>query len=573
MGILGKIWKSRWWLLITILLLVGINWLASVYHTRLDFTNEKRFTLSASTKKMLQKLDDVVEVKVFLKGDFPSGFKKLANSTEETLQEFKEVAGNRLKYSFVNPDEEVEGTNVKWGDTLGAMGLYPINLKSQLKAGEQQQLVYPVALVRYKENVIPVRLYNGIPNIGRQEINSAEAMMEFQLANGIYKLSEQQKPMVAYSIGNGEPPIGSYITYDLVENVLRPNYNLFSFNLNTQPLIPDTFKLLLVVKPTQPFSEEEKLKIDQFVMRGGKLLMFIDKLDAEMDSLRIKNEVIAYDRGLGLDDLLFKYGVRINNDLVMDLQADKLPFDVNGNGQYEFLSWNYFPVFASKSNHPINKNLGFVSGKFVNSIDTVEADGVNKAILLSSSANARTISTPALISGKENVNAPEDEKFKHADIPVAVLLEGKFTSMFRNRLSQAFNDSLEKYGAMYQSQNINSNKMIIVADGDMVLNTVVKNEPLGMGMNPFTYGSQYEYRFANKDFLQNCLDYLIDQSGLSEAKAKDYTLRLLDSKKLAKEKTTWQLLNIAAPVLLVILFAFIFQWIRKRKYRSATGTI
>lgn len=573
MGILGKIWKSRWWLLITILLLVGINWLASVYHTRLDFTNEKRFTLSASTKKMLQKLDDVVEVKVFLKGDFPSGFKKLANSTEETLQEFKEVAGNRLKYSFVNPDEEVEGTNVKWGDTLGAMGLYPINLKSQLKAGEQQQLVYPVALVRYKENVIPVRLYNGIPNIGRQEINSAEAMMEFQLANGIYKLSEQQKPMVAYSIGNGEPPIGSYITYDLVENVLRPNYNLFSFNLNTQPLIPDTFKLLLVVKPTQPFSEEEKLKIDQFVMRGGKLLMFIDKLDAEMDSLRIKNEVIAYDRGLGLDDLLFKYGVRINNDLVMDLQADKLPFDVNGNGQYEFLSWNYFPVFASKSNHPINKNLGFVSGKFVNSIDTVEADGVNKTILLSSSANARTISTPALISGKENVNAPEDEKFKHADIPVAVLLEGKFTSMFRNRLSQAFNDSLEKYGAMYQSQNINSNKMIIVADGDMVLNTVVKNEPLGMGMNPFTYGSQYEYRFANKDFLQNCLDYLIDQSGLSEAKAKDYTLRLLDSKKLAKEKTTWQLLNIAAPVLLVILFAFIFQWIRKRKYRSATGTI
>ena len=294
--------------------------------------------------------------------------------------------------------------------------------------------------------------------------------------------------------------------------------------------------------------------------------MFVDKLNAEMDSLRIKNEVIAYDRGLELNDLLFKYGVRINSDLVMDLQSDRLPFDVNGNGQFEFLSWNYFPVFVSKSDHPINKNLGFISGKFVNSIDTVEADGIKKTVLLSSSSNARKISAPALISGKENVNAPEDEKFKTADIPVAVLLEGRFSSMFRNRLSQAMTDSLEKYGDDFQPQNITADKMIIVSDGDMVLNSVSKNEPMPMGMNPFTYGSQYEYRFSNKDFLQNCLDYLINESGLSEAKEKDYTLRLLDTKKLAAQKTNWQLINIIGPIIVVILFAFIFQWIRKRKY-------
>jgi len=571
MNFISKIWKSRLWLLITIIILLGINWLASVWHTRIDLTNEKRFTLSNPTKKLLKKLDDVVEIKVFLKGEFPSGFKKLANSTNETLQEFKELAGNKLQYSFVSPDENMDGTAVKWGDTLSGMGLYPINLKSQLKAGEQQQLIYPVALVRYKEKVLPVKLYNGIPNIGRQEINSAEALMEYQLADAIYKLSETQKPMIAYSIGNGEPPLRSYITYDLLENVLRPDYNFFTFNLNTEPLIPDTFKLLMIVKPSQPFTDIEKLKIDQFVMHGGRLLMFVDKLNAEMDSLRIKNEVIAYDRGLGLDDILFKYGVRINNDLVMDLQSDKLPFDVNGNGQYEFLSWNYFPVFASKSNHAVNKNLGFVSGKFVNSIDTVEAEGIKKTIILSSSSNARKISAPALISGKENVNAPEDEKFKTADIPSGVLLEGKFTSMYKNRLSKEMSDSLERYGEEFLTQDINNNKMIIVADGDMVLNSVVKNEPIAMGMNPFTYDSQYEYRFANKDFLQNCLDYLVDQSGLSEAKAKDYTLRLLDTKKLAVEKTNWQLINIAAPVLLVILFAFIFQWIRRRKYSSKTN--
>ena len=561
-----KIWKSKLWLLITVAVLVAINWLASLYHTRIDFTNEKRFTLSKSTKKILRKLDDVIEVKVFLKGDFPSGFKRLANSTNEILQEFKEVADNKLKYSFVSPDDEMEGTSVKWGDTLSALGLYPFNLKSQLKEGEKQQLVYPVALVRYQEKVIPVRLYNGIPNIGYKEINGAEATMEYEIANAIYKLTNDAKPMLAYSIGNGEPPIGSYLTYDLIENVIRPDYNLFTFNLNTQPIIPDTFKVLLIVKPTKPFNEEEKFKIDQFVMRGGKVLLFMDKLNAEMDSLRIKNEVIAYDRGLELSDLLFKYGARVNSDLVMDLQSDRLPFDVNGNGQFEFLIWNYFPVFASTSNHAINKNIGFVSGKFVNSIDSVEAEGIKKTFLLSTSPNSRTIATPALISGNENVNAPKDDKFNKASIPVAVLLEGKFQSLFSNRLSQAFNDSLLKYGAIFLPKCINDNKIIVVADGDIPLNSIQKNEPLPMGMNPFTYGSQYQYQFANKDFLQNCLDYLINSSGLSEAKAKDYTLRLLDKKKVEAEKTTWQLINIIVPVLLVFLFAVLYQFIRKRKY-------
>ncbi len=566
MGLVNKIGKTKTWLPLTIILLIAINWLASLYHTRLDLTNEKRFTLSKPTKKILKGLDEVVQVDVFLKGDFPSGFKKLANSSNEMLAEFKEIAGSKLQYNFISPEEDVPGASVKWGDTLSALGLYPFNLKSQLKEGEKQQLVYPVALMHYKDRTVPVRLYNGIPNISREEINSAEALMEFELANGIYKLTNEAKPMVAYSIGNGEPPVGSYVTYDLVENVLRPDYNLFTFNLNTQALIPDTFKVLMIVKPAMAFTDEEKLKIDQFVMRGGKVMFFIDKLNAEMDSLRIKNEVIAYDRGLELNDLLFKYGVRINSDLVMDLQSDRLPFDVNGNGQFEFLTWNYFPVFGSASNHAINKNIGYVAGRFVNSVDTVEAEGIKKTFLLNSSANSRIISTPALISGNENVNAPKDEKFNKSNIPVAVLLEGKFQSLFKNRLSAAFNDSLAKYGAVFLPQCINENKMIVVADGDVVLNSVQKNEPLPMGVNPFTYGSQYQYQFANRDFLQNCLDYLINSSGLAEAKAKDYTLRLLDKKRVDGERTNWQLINIAIPVVLVILFALLYQFVRKRKY-------
>jgi ABC-2 type transport system permease protein len=561
-----KSFINKLWLPLTIAAIVVINWLAASFHTRIDFTNEKRFTLSAPAKKILKGLDDVVEIDVFLKGDFPSGFKKLANSTGEVLNEFKEIAGRKLQYNFVNPDDVMDGTAVKWSDTLSAAGLYPINLKSQIKAGEQQQLVFPFALVHYKGGTIPVNLYAGNKTfISPSELNSAEALMEYKFADAISKLSQPNKPMIAYSVGNGEPT--GINTYDLVENTLRRDYNLFTLNLKTQPVIDDTFKVLMIIKPTQPYTEEEKLKIDQFVMRGGKLLIFQDKLEAELDSLKsMTNQVVAYDRNLELGDLLFKYGARINADLIMDLQCDFLPFVVNGSEQMDFLHWNYFPLFETKSNHPINKNLALVAGKFVNSIDTVEAAGIKKTILLSTSPNSKTIATPALISGKENVNAPEDEKFKKANIPVAVLLEGKFTSMFNNRLSQALADTLKSYNSPFVNQSLTDTKVIVVADGDMVLNAVSQNEPLPMGVNPYTYGTQYQYQFANREFLQNCLDDLINASGLAEAKAKDYTLRLLDSKKINAQRTTWQLVNIAIPVALVCLFALVYQWRRKTKY-------
>ncbi len=567
MGLLNKIGKSKGWFVITIAVLVAINWLASMYHTRIDFTNEKRFTLSSPTKKVLQKLDDVVQVDVFLKGHFPSGFKKLAISTNDILSEFKEIAGIKLQYRFIAPEQTVDDTNVLWSDSLSALGFFPINLTSQIKEGQQQQNIYPVAFVHYKDKVLPVMLYQGKTKaITYPEINSAEAMMEFNFISAIDKLLQKEKPVIGYTVGNGEPT--GYAVEDLVKNTLQQDYQFYTINPNTQPAIPKEFKVLFIVKPSAAFSDDAKLKLDQYVMNGGKIIFFIDKLNAELDSLQTnKGEVVAYDRGLQLNDLLFRYGVRINADLVMDLQCDFLPFDVSGNGQFELLPWNYFPVFETQSNHIINKNLGFVSGRFVNSIDTVESEGIKKTILLSSSSNARSIATPALISVLENVNAPESEKFKKPNIPVAVLLEGKFQSLFSNRLSQAMSDSLQSMDAVFMSQCIADNKMIIVADGDIVLNSVVKgNQAIPMGMNPFTFGSQREFAFANKDFLQNCLDYLINTSNLSEAKAKDYTLRLLDKKKVEAQKSFWQLINILAPVIVVILFALVYQFVRKRKY-------
>ena len=562
---MAKVFNGRFWLPVLLIILILLNWAASQFHVRVDLTNEKRFTLSSATKKLLVKLDAPVSIDVFLKGNYPSGFRQLSSSTKDILKEFKEVAGNKIQYNFISPDEVMPGTEVSYSDTLSTMGMIPINLTSQLKEGQKQQNVYPFALVHYNDKTIPVELYKGkTPLMSYSDINSAEALLEYRLAEAVAKISEKEKPAVAYAVGNGEPT--DYSTYDLSENVLNKNYRFAPLDLTQSQNIPLIIKLIIIVKPKTFFTDEQKLKLDQYVMNGGKLLVFADRLNAEMDSLQIKNEVTAFDRDLKWNDLFFNYGVRINADLLMDLQCDYLPFDVNGNGQFELLPWNYFPVMESKSNHPINKGLGFVAGRFVNSLDTVEAEGITKTVLLSSSANARTIGAPAVISGAENVNAPEDAKYKKNNVPVAVLLEGKFNSMFANRLSLAMVDTLKKNGDTFKAQCTSDNKIIVVGDGDMVLNSIVKGNPIPMGMNVYTYGTQAQVPFANKDFLQNCISYLINENGLSEAKAKDYVVRLLDNKKTAEQKTTWQVVNIAFPVILILMFAFIFQWLRRRKF-------
>lgn len=566
---MSKSRNSKFVLPLLLVFLLGLNWAASKWHTRVDLTNEKRFTLSATTKKLLKELEEPVTIEVFLKGDFPSGFKKLSGSVSDLLDEFREVGGNNIQLMFISPDENFPESDLTYADTLTSLGMYPINLTSQVKDGQQQQFVYPWAFVHYKENSMPVAIYNGkSPMISHSELNSAEAMLEYNFADAIARLSIEKKPVVGYAIGNGQPMDIS--VYDLVENVLRTEYNLVTFNLQEQPFIPKEIEALMIVKPTVPFTDDQKLKLDQYVMNGGKLMMFIDRLEAEMDSLRIKNEVIAYDRGLNLNDLVFKYGARVNADLVMDLQCDYLPFDVSGDGQFELLPWNYFPVLESPANHPINKGVSFVSARFLNSIDTIEAEGIKKTILLRSSANSRTIATPALISGNENVNAPEDERFKKSGIPVAVLLEGKFPSLFANRLTNEMKDSLNTYDQSFLPHTLEDNKMIIVSDGDMVLNDIQRgDQPIPMGMNAFTFGTQRQFPFSNRDFVRNGLEYLLDVYQLSEAKAKDYQLRLLDSKRVAAEKGKWQLINILVPVFAVLIFAMFFQWVRKRKFTSS----
>jgi gliding-associated putative ABC transporter substrate-binding component GldG len=569
---LQKLLGSKYWWIFLLIILVLVNFLASIAHSRLDLTKEKRYTLTNATKSLLNSLDDKVEIDVFLEGEFPSGFRKLANSTKEFLQLLKERNSSMISYRFISPLENLPGEERTYEDSLVAMGAGAINLTVKVKSGEENRRVYPVALVRYKGQQSLVNLYSGGKRmISAVELNSAEAMMEYQFAKVLDRLTHPQKPLIAYSFGNGEPHPTDQRTFAL-QSAVYQDYQLFTFNLNTQAAIPDTFKVLMIVKPTIQFTESEKLKIDQFVMRGGKLLLFADALIAEQDSLKFKTETIAYDRDLNLTDLLFRYGMRINASLLMDLQCDFLPFQAGGtpdNPQYEFLHWNYYPLFEPKGNHTITKNLGLVAGRFVNPIDTIATPGISKTPLLTSSANSRILSTPVLISLNENRNVPQDEKFNQKDIPVAYLAEGRFTSLFRNRISRLQSDSLNAMGIPFLENSLADNRMIIVGDGDMMLNDVsAKNGPLPLGVNFYTVGSQYEYQFANREFLLNCLEYLVSNPTISETRNKDIVLRLLDTQKVEEQRSTWQLINIALPVLLIIVFGSVYQQVRKRKYAS-----
>jgi gliding-associated putative ABC transporter substrate-binding component GldG len=548
--------------------LAVINFLASKVYARFDLTEDKRYSITPATRELLKELQGDITIDVFLKGDFPAEFRKLSNTTNEFLNVFRESSGSKVRYRFISPEEEVV-SGKSWGDSLQALGASPINLNVQVKSGEENKIVYPYALLQYNGERALVNLFQSSKrNISAAELNNAEAMMEYQFVKTVDKMMHPEKPLVAYATGNGEPTDAR--TYDL-QQVVGNGYTLFTFDLTAQKYIPDTMKALLIIKPANGFTDAEKLKIDQYIMRGGKVLWFVDNLHAEQDSLSYKSELIAYDRNLNIQDLLFNYGVRINPDLIMDLQCDFMPFAVGGSAsspQYEFLHWNYYPLFESRNNHLINKNLGLVSARFVNSIDTVEAEGIKKTYLLQSSANSRVISTPALISPNENRNAPADVLFKKNGIPAAVLLEGRFTSFFRGRIGKGQSDSLALYGG-FKENNSSENKMIVVSDGDMVLNDVsTKQGPLPMGLNLYTVGSQFEYQFANRDFLINCLEYLTSKNNIIVARNKEIVLRLLDSRKVQAEKNKWQLINIVLPIILIILFGLLYQQVRRQRFAS-----
>jgi len=574
-SIFNKTVNSKAWLPLAILLLVLINWLAATWHASIDFTNEKRFTLSNSTKSVLRNLDSTVDITVLLSGDIKSEFKKLSNSTRELLENFKNYGGKNIQYKFEIPGEGLDDSaKSKVFESLIQMGLRPTNQKVQLKEGEgnNNRQIFPAAIVNYHGKSIAIDLlqgqvqkntFNSSDILDKQSLNSAEALLEYKFANAIQKLTQQEVPLVGYAYGNGEPQYGFLPVNDVFET-LGSNFIVDTVNVRTQPFISPEYDALVIVKPVDKFTDEDKFKLDQYVMNGGRLLFFIDVLYAERDSLQ-NGDLIAYARDLNLNDILFRYGVRINTDLIADKHCDVIPVEVGsvgGQSQKQLLPWPYSPLLQPGSENAIVKNQADVVAQFANSIDTVEAAGINKTILLATSNNSYTMATPARVELNSLQTAEDISKYNRTNIPVAVLLEGKFSSLYANRASKAQLDTLKHYNIPFVKESAMPGKVIVVGDADIVMNQVSEAiGPLPMGTNKYT-----KVGYANKDFFLTCIEYLANRNNILEAKGKDYTLRLLDVKKVEEERTWWQIVNIVAPITLVFLFALIYQWWRKRKY-------
>lgn len=556
--------------------IVVINLISFSFFTRFDLTSEKRFTLSDATKDLLKNLDDIVYFKVYLEGDFPAGFKRLRRETKEMLDEFRAYNKN-IQYEFINPsvsENQTERNNTY--QLLVEQGLNPTNLQVKTKSGLEQQVIFPGAIITYRDKEMPVELLEAQLNVPPEAVlNNSIQNLEFKLVNAIHLLSRQSKPRIAFIEGHGELTeretidITNSLKTDYVVDRIRIDGKLNTLMDRTEVdsaknefKISSKYAAIIIAQPDSIFSGKDRFIIDQFIMYGGKVLWLIDPVFASMDSIQNAESTVAVEKNLDLQGQLFTYGVRLNTDLVMDLNALPIPIrtgQIGNQPQIDFFPWFYFPVITPLSQHPIVRNLNTIKTQFVSSIDTLRIFNVKKTILLSTSSYSRKINIPAMISLASIRQQPDERIYPGPPAAIAVLLEGVFASDFKNRIPPAIADSKEIGFKAYSQPT----SMILVSDGDVIRNQfrIPGGEPLPLGYDQFTRET-----FGNKTFILNALNYLTDGPGLISLRSREITLRLLDTTKINAARITWQVINLALPVILILILATLMIWLRKRKY-------
>ncbi|MCD4695770.1 MAG: gliding motility-associated ABC transporter substrate-binding protein GldG [Bacteroidales bacterium] len=560
---------------VAIILLVNI--IGSFVFTRIDLTAEKRYTLSDQTKQMLKGLDDIVFFQVYLEGDFPAGFKRLQRETREMLDQFRAYSDN-IQYEFINPSQSEDGRerNAVY-QRLVERGLNPTDLQVKTIDGSSQQIIFPGAIVSFKNAEIPLELLVAQMGLPPEEVlNNSIQNLEFNLATTIRKLSVTVKPKIAFLEGHGE--LSLLETADII-TALQEYYSVerirIGGKLNSLTereemdagiVVRNNFDAIIIAKPDSVFSEKDKFIIDQFIMRGGKVLWLIDPVFASMDSIQFSNNTVGVINDINLSDQLFKYGVRLNTNLVMDINALLIPLktgEMGGAPQIDFFPWYYFPILNPTIDHPIVKNLNAIRTEFISSIDTIISSGVKKQVLLTSSQYSRVKNTPVFISLEILHKEPDRRLYNLQNVPVAVLLEGKFESSYISRVPPEILES-EEIGFLGSSKNT---KMIVVADGDIIKNQIRKSEgkefPYPLGYDRYTGQT-----FGNKEFILNAVNYLVDEDGLISIRSRELKLRMLDRTKIAENRMFWQILNTVLPVVILFLVGAVLIIIRKRKYQT-----
>ena len=537
--------------------LVLINLLTSKQFYRLDLTEEKRYSIKSETHKLLQGLEDEVHVEVFLEGKLNSNFQRFQKSILETLEEFKIYSDNKISYSVTDPSLAMsEKARTEFMADLSARGIQPTNIIDSRDGKREEQIIFPGVIVSYEGVELGVMLLKGNKaGTPDEEINQSIEGIEYELASAIYNLVNTERKQVGFVYGHGELDSLESTSF---RNDLLETYDVHPIKLDESKDLKK-YDVLIIAKPTQAFSELDKFRLDQYVMRGGRILFLIDKLEASMENAS-RDDYFANPYNLNLDDQLFKYGVRLNPNLVLDRRSGMYPVitgQSDGKPKVQLMEWPFFPLISKFANHPITRNLDAVLSKFCSSIDTVKATGVKKTPLLMTSPYARTVSAPVHINVNELRKNLRDEDFNTPAIPIAFLLEGKFTSLYKNRFAP---DSTSQKEQLNEST---LTKMVIISDGDIARNEV---NPRSRQAQPVGFDPMMNYTFANRDFLLNTLSYLTNENGLIQARTKQVKIRPLDQVRIQGNRIKWQAINLVAPIVLLISYGVIRLYLRKRRF-------
>ncbi|MBX2844676.1 MAG: gliding motility-associated ABC transporter substrate-binding protein GldG [Saprospiraceae bacterium] len=542
-----------------ILIALGVSMLINFSSSslfRFDLTEEKRYTISESTKDILRNVNEPVDIYVFLQNqNLSADFKRLQKSTRDLMQTFKRTSRGQVQFTFEDPlkglgPQERQQTLID----LQQRGVVATNARIKTKDGFTENLIFPGALINSERGQIPVNFLLG--GGGRDALERSIELLEYNFANAVNKVTGSDYPEVAFIQGHGELNAlqTNELSKALAQNYIRPK----QLDLPSIDTIPSATDLVIIAKPTKAFSEADKFKIDQYVMNGGKALWMVDMMKMKLDSLQQRwgGSNVAVDFELNLDDILFKYGVRINRNLVRDLQSKPIPIVIDENGQTELLPWTFFPLSAGKNDHITVKNITPVSLEFVSGIDTLRNPNLEKTVLLSSSVNSGLVANPVLVDLEELRNPPPNAAFALQNIPVAVLLEGRFSSVFENRPTPVEDWSTPRKNSSLTTQQV------VIADGDLAANPVL---PDGQTL-PLGYDRSLRETFGNQEFLLNVIEYMVNERNALEARNKEVKLRLLNRTKVEEEKSQWQFTAIGLPIIFFAMFGFLYNFIRRRRF-------
>ncbi len=537
-----------------VFLVIGLfvlNYVNQSFYKRFDLTEDQRYTLSNTTTSILAKVNKPLFITVYLEGDFPSEFKRLQVESRQYLEELA-AENNNIKIHFENPDNQREDLIKK--------GMMPSQLTVEEDGKLSEAIIFPWAEVNFEEKTQIVSLLpTAIVASQEEQLQKAVENLEYSFSNAIHTITRKNKKSIAVLTGNGQMQdiyMYSFLS-ELAKKYKLAKFTLDSVTKNPKQTLQDltSLDLAIIAKPTQKFTEKEKFTLDQFITNGGKTLWMLDNVQADQDSLLASGKMLAYPRDLNLTDLLFSYGVRLNTSLVKDLYAAQISLAtgrVGNQTQYQNLDWFYHPLVGGNPNHPITKNTAPIRLQFTNQIDTLKND-ILKIPLLMSSPLTQKIGTPTIIELQSIAEEPQEKDYVSGNQLLGVLLEGDFKSAYKNRV-KPFETNLFK-------ENAKNNKMIVIADGDVGKNQILKGKPTDLNRDKWTGQT-----FGNKDFLINAVDYLLDDAGLINLRNKTLKINILDKQKAYKERTFWQFINVALPLILLFSFGFVFNYLRKRKY-------